>query len=67
MSGENFVMCLQSEANLAAVRSMYSAAKDELGVESTPTFFVNGEKVAGNTGVEKFKKLFDKKLKKNGH
>lgn len=66
MSGENFVMCLQSEDNLTAVRSMYSAAKDELGVESTPTFFVNGEKVAGNVGLEKFKKLFDKKLKKMG-
>jgi protein-disulfide isomerase len=66
MSGENFVMCLQSEGNLTAVRSMYSAAKDELGVESTPTFFVNGEKVAGNIGLEKFKKILDKKLKKMG-
>ena len=66
MSGENFVMCLQSEANLTAVRSMYTAAKDELGVQSTPTFFVNGEKVAGNIGLEAFKKLFDKKLKKMG-
>ena len=66
MSGENFVMCLQSEANLTAVRSMYTAAKDELGVKSTPTFFVNGEKVAGNVGLEAFKKLLDKKLKKMG-
>lgn len=66
MSGENFVMCLQSEANLTAVRSMYTAAKDELGVQSTPTFFVNGEKVAGNIGFEAFKKLLDKKLKKMG-
>ena len=66
MSGENFVMCLQSEANLTAVRSMYTAAKDELGVQSTPTFFVNGEKVAGNIGLEAFKKLLDKKLKKMG-
>ena len=66
MSGENFVMCLQSEANLTAVRSMYNAAKDELGVQSTPTFFVNGEKVAGNIGLEAFKKLLDKKLKKMG-
>lgn len=66
MSGENFVMCLQSEANLTAVRIMYNAAKDELGVQSTPTFFVNGEKVAGNIGLEEFKKLIDKKLKKMG-
>ncbi len=66
MSGENFVMCLQSEANLTAVRSIYTAAKDELGVQSTPTFFVNGEKVAGNIGLEAFKKLLDKKLKKMG-
>ena len=66
MSGENFVMCLQSEANLTAVRSMYNAAKDELGVQSTPTFFVNGEKVAGNIGFEAFKKLLDKKLKNMG-
>lgn len=66
MSGENFVMCLQSEDNLTAVRSMYSAAKDELGVQSTPTFFVNGEKVAGNIGLEKFKEMFDEKLKKMG-
>ena len=31
-----------------------------------PTFFVNGEKVAGNIGFEAFKKLLDKKLKKMG-
>lgn len=66
MSGENFVMCLQSESNLAAVRSMYSAAKDELEVQSTPTFFVNGEKVEGNIGLDKFRKLLDKKLSKLG-
>ena len=33
-----------------------------LGVNSTPTFFINGEKVAGIPGFEEFKELIDSKL-----
>ena len=33
-----------------------------LGINSTPTFFVNGEKLNGIPSLEEFKKLIDSKL-----
>ncbi len=64
MSGEEFVLCLQNQKVLDGIRAMQKAANIELGVESTPTFFVNGEKVEGNIGVEKFRALLDGKIGK---
>ena len=62
MSGEEFVLCLQNQKVLDGIRDMQKAANIELGVESTPTFFINGEKVEGNIGVEKFRALIDNKI-----
>ena len=37
-------------------------AEQEFGVDSTPTFFINGEIVRGAESMEEFKKLIDAAL-----
>lgn len=66
MSGEEFSMCLHNQEVLEGIRTMQSAADKELGVNSTPTFFINGEKVEGNVGLEKFRSVLDEQLREKG-
>lgn len=63
MSAEEFVLCLRDKNTLEGIRKMQSIANKELGVKSTPTFFINGKKIEGNVGVINFRKALDKKLK----
>lgn len=57
LSEADFVVCLKDESKLDAIRQMQAAAADELGVRSTPTFFINGEKLEGNRGLDAFDKI----------
>ena len=57
LSEADFVVCLKDESKLESIRQMQAAAADELGVRSTPTFFVNGEKIEGNRGLDAFDKV----------
>ncbi len=57
LSEADFVVCLKDEGKLDAIRQMQAAAADELGVRSTPTFFINGEKLEGNRGLDAFDKI----------
>ena len=66
LSEAKFMACLQSQDNLDAIREMQAIAGSELGVNSTPTFFINGEKVTGNVGAEAFRKILDEKLAAEG-
>jgi len=66
LSEEKFMACLQSQEKLDAIREMQAIADTELGVNSTPTFFINGEKVTGNIGIEAFRKILDEKLEAGG-
>ena len=59
LSESDFVVCLKDESKLEGIRQMQSAAAEELGVRSTPTFFINGEKLEGNRGLDEF----DKRIK----
>ena len=58
---EAFNACLQDTALLEKIR-IVRAAGEKIGVESTPTFFVNGEKYAGNRSIESFAAIIDPKL-----
>lgn len=62
LSEADFVVCLKDEAKLEGIRQMQSAAAEELGVRSTPTFFINGEKLEGNRGLDEFDKRIKPKL-----
>ena len=57
LSEADFVVCLKDQAMLDGIRYMQKAAAEELGVRSTPTFFINGEKLQGNQPLEEFEKV----------
>ena len=59
---ESFNSCLQNTELLEKIRAV-RAAGEKLGVESTPTFFVNGEKYPGNKSIEAFSAIIDPLLK----
>jgi protein-disulfide isomerase len=60
---DDFVACQNS--NEAKDLVLNDRRQGELlGVNSTPTFFINGEKVVGLQSVEVWKKMLDEKLKK---
>jgi protein-disulfide isomerase len=49
-----------------ALVSADMAEAGRLGVEGTPTFFVNGRKLVGAVPIDAFKSLIDEELKKKG-
>ena len=51
--------CLKDQALLDKIAADQKYASDVLKVDSTPTFFINGEKIKGETSFEEF----DKKIK----
>jgi protein-disulfide isomerase len=52
MTDAQFESCLTSQANMDAVNKRVKAAID-LGVSSTPTFFINGKKYEGEQTLDK--------------
>ena len=57
LSESDFVVCLKDQKRLDGIREIQSRAAEELGVRSTPTFFVNGDKLEGNQPLADFEKL----------
>ena len=57
LSEADFVVCLKDENILAGVRDMQKQAAEELGIRSTPTFFINGSKLEGNRPLDNFEAL----------
>jgi protein-disulfide isomerase len=55
--------CLKDQSLLDKITADRQYAADVLKVDSTPTFFVNGEKIKGETSFEEFAKLIDPLLK----
>ncbi len=59
--GSDFEQCYQSGDMLSEVQADLADAKS-YGVNSTPTFFVNGEQLTGAQPFEAFKQVIDAKL-----
>ena len=59
LSGQAVEACLKDQALLDKIAADQKYANEILKVNSTPTFFINGEKVTGETSFEEF----DKKIK----
>ena len=57
----SFTACLESDRYAAEVAADLSYAAD-LGVQSTPTFFINGLYMVGAQSYDTFKKLIDQEL-----
>ncbi|MEM7819740.1 MAG: DsbA family protein [Candidatus Aenigmatarchaeota archaeon] len=59
---DKFDLCLDSGAMYSRVKENFDEGR-VLGVEGTPTFFINGEKIVGLIPFSKFKEIIDTKLK----
>ena len=62
MTEEQFQSCMKNEEVSNSVVASENTAQKELGVNSTPTFFVNGTKVEGAVNFEAFGTVLDKAL-----
>jgi len=56
-----FKACILSESSRAAVRKDIQEAR-QLGINSTPTFIINGKLVRGAIGFEEFKTIIEREL-----
>jgi protein-disulfide isomerase len=55
--------CLKDQALLDKIAADQKYASEVLKVDSTPTFFINGEKIKGETSFEEFSKKINALLK----
>lgn len=60
---ESFEACLQDEKLFQNIRAGLTRANKEFGVDSTPTFFVNGAKHTGALSLEQFDTILQPLLK----
>ena len=56
---ESFEACLKNQELLDKVRQVQQKAANDYGVQSTPTFFINGEKHTGALTVEEMSTIID--------
>jgi len=64
MSGEAVEACEQDEGLLEKVKADQQFAFDQLKVDATPTFFINGEKLKGSMSFEDLEKKLTTILKR---
>jgi protein-disulfide isomerase len=55
--------CLKDQSLLDKIAADQKYASEVLKVDSTPTFFINGEKIKGETSIEEFEKKINPLLK----
>src|SRR6476660_8409822 len=56
---ESFDACLKNEAVAKGIIAVRDTAEQKFGVDSIPTFFINGELVKGETSIGDFRKAID--------
>jgi protein-disulfide isomerase len=60
---DSFNQCLANQKVLESIQDTRDHAVDKLGVNSTPTFFINGKKMVGDLSIEQMAKEIDPYLK----
>jgi protein-disulfide isomerase len=60
---QSFDQCLANQQVLDDIQTVRDRAAEKLGVNSTPTFFVNGKKLTGDQSIEAMAKEIDPYLK----
>ena len=63
LSQQQVEACLKDQALLDKIAADQKYASDILKVDSTPTFFINGEKIKGESSIEEFQKRIAPLLK----
>lgn len=59
MTKESFDACLKNEEVAKGIIAVRDKAEKDFGVDSIPTFFINGELLKGETSIEEFRKRID--------
>ena len=62
MGEKEFDACLKNQPLMDAIRSQAEAAGKKYGIDSTPTFMIEGTKVSGAYPFDHFKKIIDDAL-----
>lgn len=62
-SQQTFDACLANQKILDGIEAVRQRAIDKFKVQSTPTFFINGNLVAGAMSIDEIAKLIDAQLK----
>ena len=62
MTEAQFNACVNDEKALTAIEARVKAAQDR-GISSTPSFFINGKKLSGDTSIDELAKQFAPFLK----
>lgn len=60
LTEEQFTAALNDKAALEAVNARVAKAAERDGIDSTPTFFINGERLVGGQPIEAFAAAIDK-------
>jgi protein-disulfide isomerase len=60
---ETFDACLANQKVLDGIQEVRDRAAEKLGVDSTPTFFINGKKLTGDQSIDALAKAIDPYLK----
>jgi protein-disulfide isomerase len=63
LTQEQVEACLKDQSLLDKIAADQKYASEVLKVDSTPTFFINGEKIKGETSLEEFEKRINPLLK----
>jgi protein-disulfide isomerase len=63
LSKQAFETCLDNKEMLEGMEKVRNKASEKFGVNSTPTFFVNGKRLAGALSIEEMEKEFAPYLK----
>lgn len=64
LNGDEFNQCLDSEKYKQKAENWYKLGQEQ-GIEGTPTFFINDQKIVGNLPYEEFKKVIEEELAKH--
>jgi protein-disulfide isomerase len=64
LEDEQLQSCLTNEVLQNEILSLQIASQETFGIESTPTFLINGEKIQGNRPSTEFIKIIKKELNK---
>lgn len=62
-SQESFNQCLANQQVLDNIHAVRDRGSEKLGVNSTPTFFINGKKLVGDQSIDQLAKEIDPYLK----
>ena len=64
ISQKDFEACLVNEPLMTDIRERAAVARQKFGIESTPTFIIEGEKIVGARPFEDFRDVIEKALEK---